>query len=139
MSNFTDYIDTQIQVQMRLGYTQDIKRLQGLRNIKTDYNYIHSKDPNKSEVELLKYLYKEREENSKTYEQGSDLYLQEVIEMDILKPFIPKAPADSEVLEFLASLNIDKNKKNFKKLQDFCEVQFGQKVNSQLILDFINS
>lgn len=139
MSNFTDYIDTQIQVQMRLGYTQNTERLQGLRNIKTDYNYIHSKDPNKSEVELLKSLYKEREENSKTYEQGSDLYLQEVIEMDILKPFIPKAPADSDVLEFLASLNIDKNKKNFKKFQDSCENQFGQKVNSQLILDFINS
>lgn len=139
MSNFTDYIDTQIQVQMRLGYTQDTKRLQGLRNIKTDYNYIHSKDLNKSEVELLKSLYKEREENSKTYEQGSDLYLQEVIEMDILKPFIPKAPADSEVLAFLSSLNIDKNKKNFKKFQDSCESQFGQKVNSQLILDFINS
>ena len=139
MSNFTNYIDTQIQVQMRLGYTQDAKRLQGLRNIKSDYNYIHSKNPNKSEVELLKSLYKEREENSKTYEQGSDLYLQEVIEMDILKPFIPKTPADKDVLEFLASLNIDKDKKNFKKFQDSCENQFGQKVNSQLILDFINS
>lgn len=139
MSNFTNYIDTQIQVQMRLGYTQDAKRLQGLRNIKSDYNYIHSKNPNKSEVELLKSLYKEREENSKTYEQGSDLYLQEVIEMDILKPFIPKAPADKDVLEFLVSLNIDKDKKNFKKFQDSCENQFGQKVNSQLILDFINS
>lgn len=139
MSNFTDYIDTQIQVQMRLGYTQDIKRLQGLRNIKTDYNYIHSKDPNKSEVELLKSLYKEREENSKTYEQGSDLYLQEVIEMDILKPFIPKAPADKDVLAYLNTLNIEKSKKNFKKFQESCESQFGQKVNSQLILDFINS
>lgn len=139
MSNFTDYIDTQIQVQMRLGYTQDVKRLQGLRNIKTDYNYIHSKDPNKSEVELLKSLYKERAENSKTYEQGSDLYLQEVIEMDILKPFIPKSPADKDVLAYLTTLNIEKSKKNFKKFQDSCENQFGQKVNSQLILDFINS
>ena len=113
MSNFTDYIDTQIQVQMRLGYTQDTKRLQGLRNIKMDYNYIHSKDPNKSEVELLKSLYKEREENSKTYEQGSDLYLQEVIEMDILKPFIPKAPADKDVLAYLSTLNIDSQKPSY--------------------------
>lgn len=139
MSNFTDYIDTQIQLQMRLGYTQDTRRLQALRNIKSDYNYIHSKDPNKSEVELLKGLYKEREENTKVYEQGSDLYMQEAIEMDVLKPFIPAAPKDSDVLAYLTTLNIEKSKKNFKKFQDSCEQNFGQKVNSQLILDFINA
>lgn len=139
MSNFTDYIDTQIQVQMRLGYTQDVRQLQALRNIKSDFNYIHSKDPKKSEVELLKSLYKEREENSKFYEQGSDLYMQEVTEMNILKQFIPIAPADKDVITYLNTLNIEKSKKNFKKFQDSCESQFGQKVNSQLILDFINS
>lgn len=139
MSNFTDYIDTQIQVQMRLGYTQDTRQLQALRNIKSDFNYIHSKDPEKSEVELLKSLYKEREENSKFYEQGSDLYMQEVVEMNILKQFIPTAPADKDVITYLNTLSIEKSKKNFKKFQDSCESQFGQKVNSQLILDFINS
>lgn len=139
MSNFTEYIDIQIQAQMRLGYTQDVKQLTGLRNIKSDYNYIHSKNPNKSEVEILKSMYKEREENSQNYEQGSDLYMQEVIEMNILKPFIPTAPPDSEVLDYLASLNYEKSKRNFKRFQDACENQFGQKVNSQLILNYINS
>lgn len=138
MSNFTDYVDTQIQVQMRLGYTQDQRELTALRNIKSDYNYIHSKDNKKSEVEILKSLYKEREENSQIYEQGSDLYMQEIAEMNILKRFIPTAPPDSEVLEFLSTLNYEKTKRNFKRFQDACENQFGQKVNSQLILSYIN-
>lgn len=138
MSNFTDYVDTQIQVQMRLGYTQDQRELTALRNIKSDYNYIHSKDNKKSEVEILKSMYKEREENSQIYEQGSDLYMQEIAEMNILKQFIPTAPPDSEVLEFLSSLNYEKTKRNFKRFQDACENQFGQKVNSQLILNYIN-
>ena len=138
MSNFTNYIDTQIQVQMRLGYTQDQRELTALRNIKSDYNYIHSKDNKKSEVEILKSMYKEREENSQNYEQGFDLYMQEIAEMNILKRFIPTAPPDSEVLEFLSSLNYEKTKRNFKRFQDACENQFGQKVNSQLILNYIN-
>lgn len=138
MSNFTDYVDTQIQVQMRLGYTQDQRELTALRNIKSDYNYIHSKDNKKSEVEILKSMYKEREENSQIYEQGSDLYMQEIAEMNILKQFIPTAPLDSEVLEFLSTLNYEKTKRNFKRFQDACENQFGQKVNSQLILNYIN-
>lgn len=138
MSNFTDYVDTQIQVQMRLGYTQDQRELTALRNIKSDYNYIHSKDNKKSEVEILKSMYKEREENSQIYEQGSDLYMQEIAEMNILKKFIPTAPPDSEVLEFLSSLNYEKTKRNFKRFQDVCENQFGQKINSQLILNYIN-
>lgn len=138
MSNFTNYVDTQIQVQMRLGYTQDQRELIALRNIKSDYNYIHSKDNKKSEVEILKSMYKEREENSQNYEQGSDLYMQEIAEMNILKRFIPTTPPDSEVLEFLSGLNYEKTKRNFKRFQDACENQFGQKVNSQLILNYIN-
>lgn len=139
MSNFTDYIDTQIRVQMMLGYNQDQMRLTGLRNIKSDYNYIHSKDSKKSEVEILKSMYKEREENSYNYTMGSELYLQEITEMNILKQFIPAEPNDNDVLAFLNTLDIEKSKKNFKKFQDACENQFGQKVNSQLILNFINS
>ena len=138
MSNFTDYVDAQIQVQMRLGYTQDQRELTALRNIKSDYNYIHSKDNKKSEVEILKSMYKEREENSQNYEQGSDLYMQEIAEINILKKFIPTVPPDSKVLEFLSSLNYEKTKRNFKRFQDACENQFGQKVNSQLILNYIN-
>lgn len=140
MSNFTDYIDTQIRVQMMLGYNQDQMQLTGLRNIKSDYNYIHSKDNKKSEVEILKSMYKEREENSHNYTIGSELYLQEITEMNILKQFIPAEPNDKDVLAFLNSIwDIEKSKKNFKKFQDACETQFGQKVNSQLILNFINS
>lgn len=139
MSNFTDYIDTQIRVQMMLGYNQDQMQLTGLRNIKSDYNYIHSKDTKKSEVEILKSMYKEREENSHNYTIGSELYLQEITEMNILNPFIPAEPSDNEVQAFLNTLDIEKSKKNFKKFQDACENHFGQKVNSQLILNFINS
>lgn len=139
MSNFTDYIDTQIRVQMMLGYNQDQMQLTGLRNIKSDYNYIHSKDNKKSEIEILKSMYKEREENSQNYTIGSELYLQEITEMNILKQFIPAEPSDNDVLAFLNTLDIEKSKKNFKKFQDACENQFGQKVNSQLILNFINS
>ena len=139
MSNFTDYIDTQIRVQMMLGYNQDQMQLTGLRNIKSDYNYIHSKDNKKSEVEILKSMYKEREENSQNYTKGSELYLQEITEMNILKPFIPAEPSDNDVQSFLNTLDIEKSKRNFKKFQDACENQFGQKVNSQLILNYINS
>ena len=57
---------------------------------------------------------------------------------NILKKFIPTAPPDSEVLEFLSGLNYEKTKRNFKRFQDACENQFGQKVNSQLILNYIN-
>lgn len=139
MSNFIDYLTSNIQLQMRLGYTQDHRRLTGLRNIKSDYDYIHSKNPKQSEVEILKSLYKEREENTSVYQQGSDLYLQEVIEMEILKPFIPAAPKDSEVLEYLSTLNLEKVKSNFKKFQDACENKFGQKVDSQLILTYVET
>lgn len=138
-TNFIDYIDTEIRVQMMLGYNQDQMRLTGLRNIKSDYNYIHSKDTKKSEVEILKSMYKEREENSHNYTIGSELYLQEITEMNILNPFIPTEPSDNEVQAFLNTLDIEKSKKNFKKFQDACENHFGQKVNSQLILNFINS
>lgn len=139
MSNFTNYIDTQIRVQMMLGYNQDQMQLTGLRNIKSDYNYIHSKNNKKSEVEILKLMYKEREENSQNYTTGSELYLQEITEMNILKPFIPAEPSDNDVQSFLNTLDVEKSKKNFKKFQDACENHFGQKVNSQLILNFINS
>lgn len=139
MSNFTDYISSNIQLQMRLGYNQDSKRLTGLRNIKSDYDYLHSKNPKQSEVEILKTLYKEREGNTSVYQQGSELYLQEVIEMEILKPFIPEAPKDSEVLEFLATLELEKLKSNFKKFQEACETKFGQKVDSNLILKYIET
>ena len=139
MSNFTNYIDTQIRVQMMLGYNQDQMRLTGLRNIKSDYNYIHSKDNKKSEVEILKSMYKEREENSHNYTIGSELYLQEITEMNILKLFIPAEPSDKDVHTFLNTLDIEKSKKNFKKFQDACENHFSQKVNSQLILNYINS
>lgn len=139
MSNFIDYLDTQIQLQMKLGLNQDVKQLTGLRNLKSDYNYLHSKNSQKSEIEILKSLYKEREENSTYYDQGSDLYLQEITELNILKPFIPAAPKDTEVMEYLESLNYEKSKRNFKRFQDACENKFGQKVNSQLINNYINS
>lgn len=139
MNNFINYLDTQIQLQMRLGYTQDVRQLTALRNIKSDYNYFHSKYTNKSELEIIKSLYKEREENSKLYASGSDLYMQEIAEMNILRPFIPKEPNDQDVISFLESLGYEKSKRNFKRFQDACENKFGQKVNSQLILDFINS
>lgn len=139
MNNFIDYLDSQILIQMRLGYSQDPRQLTALRNIKSDYNYIHSKDNKKSEIDILKSLYKEREENSKFYEPGSDLYMQEIAEMNILKPFIPKEPDEKEVFIFLESLGYEKSKRNFKRFQDACENKFGQKINSNVILKFIES
>lgn len=138
MSNFTDYINTQIQVQMRLGYTQDPMLLTGLRNIKADYDYIHSRNPKIDEIDLLNRMYKEREDNSKEYTVGSDLYMQEITEMNILKQFIPVGPSDDDVITFLKTLSYQKSKVNFKRFQEACQEHFGQKVNSQLILGYIN-
>lgn len=126
---------------MLLGMARDEHRLQGFRNIKSDFNYISSNNPALEAVEILKRLYKEREENAELYKNSdrSDLWLQEIIEKSILQKWLPKEPDKEEVINFLNSLTeIPKTKSSFKKFQDACSEKFGQKIDSKIILEFLS-
>ena len=124
-----------------LGNNKDVRRLTGLRNIKSDFNYAWSKDKNATPVEIIKKLYKEREENINTYQHAgkTDLWLQEHVEAEILLRWLPEEPSKLEVFVFLNSLNdIPRKKSSFKKLQDACASKFGQKIDSAIILEYLN-
>lgn len=138
---FIQFIDNCIKQEMLLGQNKNENRLIGLRNIKSDFNYIQSKNPKLEALDILKKLYKEREDNEKLYNDAgkTDLWLQEHIEKEILSRWIPKEPEPEEVFNFLYSLaDIPKIKSSFKKYQSECTKHFGQKVDSNIILEFIN-
>lgn len=83
---FIQFIDSCIKTEMLLGPNKNEHRLIGLRNIKSDFNYLQSKDTKLETLDVLKKLYKEREENENLYKDAgkSDLWLQEHIEKEIL-------------------------------------------------------
>lgn len=138
---FIQFIDNCIKQEMLLGPNKNESRLIGLRNIKSDFNYIQSKNPKLEALDILKKLYKEREDNEKLYNDAgkTDLWLQEHTEKEILSRWIPKEPEPEEVFSFLYSLtDIPKSKSSFKKYQSECIKNFGQKVDSNIILEFIN-
>lgn len=140
-SEIVSFIDEAIRQEMLLGAARNDNRLTGLRNIKSDFNYIASKE-NLDALDILKRLYKERKENETTYNDAGkiDLWLQEKTESDILFRWLPKEPEKSEVLDYLTRLtDIPKQKSSFKKYQDACIKHFGQKVESSYILEYINS
>lgn len=138
---FITHIDEAIRQEMLLGIARDENRLQGLRNIKSDFNYISSNNPTLEAIEILKKLYKEREENADLYANSDrrDLWLQENTEKNILQKWLPKEPVKEEVINFLNTLTeIPKTKSSFKKFQDACSEKFGQKVDSKIILEFLS-
>lgn len=59
--------------------------------------------------------------------------------MVILHPFLPVSVPKNVVLQYLNRLSITKDKKNFKAFQDACMEEFGEKVESSIILEHINS
>ena len=138
---FINLIDGLLHQEMLLGIARNENRLQGFRNIKSDFNYISSNNPDLSAIDILKKMYKERADNVNIYQANDrrDLWLQENIEKNLLQKWLPKEPEKFEVVEFLKTLtDIPKSKSSFKKFQDACSEKFGQKVDSQIILNFIS-
>lgn len=138
---FITHIDEAIRQEMLLGQARNEHKLQGLRNIKSDFNYISSNNPKLEAIDILKRLYKEREENTDLYSNSDrrDLWLQENMEKNILKNWLPKEPAKDDIINFLNTLtDIPKTKSSFKKFQDACSEKFGQKIDSKIILEFIS-
>lgn len=138
-TEFILYIDDAIKQEMLLGSSKNEHRLIGLRNIKSDFNYIASKNNKLDAIDIIKSLYKERADNVQLYlnQSRDDLWLQENTEMNILKSYLPIEPEKEQVLNFLNTLSIPKTKSSFKKFQDACIENFGQKVDSKIILEFI--
>lgn len=138
---FINLIDGLLHQEMLLGIARNENRLQGYRNIKSDFNYISSNNPDLSAIDILKKMYKERADNVNIYQANDrrDLWLQENTEKNLLQKWLPKEPEEFEVIEFLKTLtDIPKSKSSFKKFQDACSEKFGQKVDSQIILNFIS-
>lgn len=137
---FISYIDEAIKQEMLLGSSKNENKLIGLRNIKSDFNYIASKNNKLSAIDILRSMYKERSDNASLYlsEGRNDLWIQENTELNLLNNYLPPEPSKTQVVDFLNELDIPKQKSSFKKFQDACVEKFGQKIDSQIILDFIN-
>lgn len=114
--------------------------LQAYRNIKTDLEYLYSKNINLDPIEGLKKLKKERLNNLEIYNKDTDLYNQENLELLIINTYLPIEIEESIIIDYLTKLHpISRNKADFKKYQDECFEKFGQKVSSQTILKFIKN
>lgn len=141
MSKFVDYLNEQIKAQMLLGQAKNTLLLAGYRNLKSDFEYQMSKNSKLDEVELLKKLHKSRKDNMEVYKGvKEDLYNQELIESEILEPFIPTPPSEQEVIDYLVSLHpISRSKMNFPQYQNECVEKFGQKIDAKIIFKFITN
>lgn len=136
--DFLKEINELIQVAIKHQYPL----LQNYRNVKTDFEYLKSNNPKLSDIDILIRMRNERGVNAQTYKEAGkkDLEQNEVNELIILDDYIPKEPSKEDVLEFLNTLSdIEKSKKNFKKFQEKCENEFGMKVDSKIILQFIDA
>lgn len=137
---FSTLIDELLRQEMLLGIARDEHRLQGLRNIKTDFNYISSNNPKLEAIDILKRMLKERSDNAEIYLDNGrhDLWLQENTEKNMIQKWLPKEPSVEDVINFLNTLtNIPKQKNSFKQFQDACLQKFGQKIDSTIILNYI--
>lgn len=138
MSNFRKFLEKTIEHQMMLGVTRNEMELTGARNLKSDFDYRMSKSSTKDESEIILGLYKERLETAEIYKDtNTDLYLQEMTEANLIKPYVPNEPSENEVFEFLNTLTDEKSMKNFKIFIEKCKKHFGVKVNSKYIQNFI--
>ncbi|MBO7211811.1 MAG: GatB/YqeY domain-containing protein [Methanobrevibacter sp.] len=140
MENFLQYLDTQIQLEMKLSAVSDGKRLTGLRNVKSDFTYAKSQKGAKDFSDIIKSMYKSRLDTSELYkDSNNDLYVQELIEAEILKQFLPKEISEEELFAYFEALPIKRSKTSFKLYQDAAKDKFGYTPDSQLILKFITN
>lgn len=133
---FIDFVNSNIEKYMK---EQNHKMLVAFRNIKSEY--VYNKEKSKSpDSEIIKKMFNKRKETCEIYkDKNQELFDDENREMTILHPFVPVEIPEDTVLNFLKRLPIEKEKKNFKKFQDECMMEFGQKIDSAIILKYINS
>ena len=134
--DFIQFINSNIE-----KYTKDQnhKMLIAFRNIKSEY--IYEKEKSKTDdSEIIKKMFNKRNETSNIYRTtNQELFEDECREMAILNPFLPPVLEETAVLEFLKTLDIPKEKKNFKMFQEKCIEHFKQRVDSAIILKYLNS
>lgn len=134
--NFIQFVDSNIE---KYTKEQNHKMLVAFRNIKSEYAY--EKEKTKADdSEILKKMFNKRNETSNIYKTtNQELFEDECREMAILNPFLPPALSETEVFDFLNTLDIEKEKKNFKLFQEKCVAHFNQRVDSKIILKYLNS
>lgn len=134
--NFLDFVNSNIEKYMR---EQNHKMLIAFRNIKSEY--VYNKEKTSSEdVDIIKKMFNKRKEASEIYkDKNQELYEDENREMIILHPFLPVEVPEKVILTFLETLPIEKSKSKFKIFQDECLKEFGVKVDSSIILKYLNS
>lgn len=134
--SFIDFVNSNIEKYIK---EQNHKMLIAFRNIKSEYLYMEEKS-NDSGGGIVKKMFNKRKETCKIYEnKNQELFDDENREMIILHPFIPKEIPEKIVLQFLETLPIEKTKRNFVAFQNECLKEFGERVDSSIILKHINS
>ena len=92
---------------------QDHKMLTAFRNIKSEFVYEKSKSKI-TDAALIKKMFNKRKETAAIYiDTNQELFENENREMVILHQFLPPELSEFTVLNFLKTLDIEKNKKNF--------------------------
>lgn len=136
MKDFLDTINEYIEKCIK---NQDHKMLTAFRNIKSEFVYERSKSK-ATNTDLIKKMFNKRKETAAIYKDtNQELFENENREMVILHQFLPPELSEFTVLNFLKTLDIEKNKKNFKLFQNACAKEFGQTVDSAVILKYLNS
>lgn len=136
MKDFLDAINEYIEKCIK---NQDHKMLTAFRNIKSEFVYERSKSK-ATNTDLIKKMFNKRKETAAIYKDiNQELFENENREMVILHQFLPPELSEFTVLNFLKTLDIEKNKKNFKLFQNACAKEFGQAVDSAVILKYLNS
>lgn len=139
MTNFNDFINEHIKDTMKQG---EKALLSAYRNLKSDFNYQASKSTGSfDELKTLKKMLKSRQDNMELYDGvNEELYNQESIESEILNNFIPIAPDESQVIEYLVELHPhSRSKMEYKTYQREVLQKFGQEVDSKIIFKFISN
>ena len=135
-TSFIDFVNSNIEKYMK---EQNHKMLIAFRNIKSEYVYTKEKSGS-ADGEIIKKIFNKRKETCEIYrDKNLELFEAENREMIILHPFLPVSVPKNVILQYLKGLSIAKDKKNFKAFQDACVEEFGEKVESSIILEHINS
>lgn len=133
---FLKEINDQLAIAMK---EKDSEKLTALRNIKSDFIYLTQKT-SETESEIISILAKTRRETVKIYEGKSEaLRDQELRELEILHPFLPEEVNWQDVFQVLRESGIPKEMRNFKKFQEVVNAHFGQKIDSDIIKDYITN
>lgn len=134
--SFIDFVNSNIEKYMK---KQNHKMLIAFRNIKSEYVYMKEKS-GETDTEIIKKMFNKRKETCEIYKNKNlELFEAENREIVILHPFLPVSVPKNVILQYLNRLSITKDKKNFKAFQDACMEEFGEKVESSIILEHINS